>query len=219
MVFPHGWITVQGEPDADGTLILTGNGHGFGYASTSTLDTWQTRVNGVAMTGDFTFTSRWIRGGDPITVTATLEDVFNIASPEASRPLPAEATMNLEVASEGGTASRRVPSGFQTPGSTTYDVSYSIVNIAAERARLTETVIPIGADGREYTVTQPQESRPTYLQPGASRTGCCASARDFDYQRPIAPRYRLRIGFEYDDGRTGVLEGTGSIRVTRDELR
>jgi hypothetical protein len=216
MVFPHGWITVQGETDSSGTLTLTGNGNGQNYESTSTLDTWQTRVDGVAMTGGFSFTSRPIRDGDPLTVTATLENVFNSDSSEVWRSLPAEATMDLQV--EEGTA-RRLLDVYSTPGVTLYSVSYRVINIWFERARLTFTLTPIGADGRDYAVTQQWGSLPEFVTPGTSRSGCCADARDDDYRRPIAPRYRLRLEFQYEDGRTGVLEETGSVRVVRDDLR
>jgi hypothetical protein len=162
------------------------------------------------MLGDLTFTSRSIRGGDPITVTATLENVFNGNSPEAAQPLPAEATLNFWFGE--GTAYRLRVSSRPV---TNYSVCPSVINIGGERARLTFTLTPIAADGRAYAVTQ--MGGPEFVTPGTGG-GRCADARDDDYQRPIAPSYRLRVEFQYDDGRAGVLEGSGSIRVARDDF-
>lgn len=213
MVFPHGWITVQAETDFSGTLTLTGNGHGQSYESTSTLDTWQTRVDGMAMTGDFSFTSYPIRGGNPLTVSATLENVFTADSPEAWRSLPAEATMDLRVSET--TAYRFLGFG----GVTRYSVSYVAINIWHQRARLTFTVTPIGADGRDYLVTQPARTAPIFVTPGTQSSACCVDVEDSDYRRPIAPRYRVRVEFQYEDGPAGVFEGSGPVRVARDDLR
>ena len=78
----------------------------------------------------------------------------------------------------------------------------------------TFTITPIGAAGSEYRVAQviPEGFRATVIDRGHVRSGCgFGTAQDSDVAHPIAPQYRLRIEYVYDDGVRGTLESIATV--------
>lgn len=206
-------LTVTGSVDSNGALSLSGDGQTYPLLDINVAQ-WQTRVSGQSMTGAFTLNTRSITQSSAAVIT--LESVFKAGSVEASRPIPPELRFALVV--KGGTASRYAPG--VSPGVTQYNGCQRIQNAAPVRARLTYIITPIGVDGRDYAVQQMVFQGPSLDVSAATELSGCAGggALDFDYRRPIASSYRLRVEYAYDDGVTGAAEGIAPVTIGYDAV-
>jgi hypothetical protein len=207
-------FVVSGSTDSSGALVLTGLASAAGL--TATLMQSHLSVSGGALTGTFTFTSyRSHPPLEPPTLTGVLEGVTKAGSPESTLPFPAESRISMHAS--GGFANRWGPSGV-SPGATEYGACANLTNAAPIGGRVISVVVtPIGPDGREYTVERPMRF-PYPLKPAFVGSACETNLRDYDYRRPIATTYRLRLEYEYDDGVTGAAEVIGPIKVSRDTV-
>lgn len=207
-VVPNG-VDVVGSVASDGTVTLTGTGQGI--RQTVTLAQWQTRVDGATMTGGFAFDVR-TSAGDSGRIGISLERVFKAGSAEAAAPLPPDVRFAVRVLRAG--AVRLAPPFARTE----YSPCFIIDNAAPTRATMTFLVTPVGPDGRAYALPQPTLAGGS-VNPATQVSGCTGAVIDPDYRRAVAPTYRLRVDFSYDDGVTGSGEGTAPVRVTYDSVQ
>jgi len=199
-----GAFIVLGGTDASGALTLTGQASAGGL--TSNLTRSEFRVSGSALTGTFTFTSYQSSPAlEPPIVTAALESVFKTGTPEAAQPPPTESRFAIQVLE--GLVFR-----YGQPATTEYTFTARISNTTRVGGRMSLTGTPIGPDGTEYAPVQqplPLSASFSPLFVGTTIT----LVKDFNFQRPIATSYRLRVEYQYDDGVTGTAEGVAAVKI------
>ena len=204
-------VTVAGEVGTDDVLTLSGNGSG--QNGSVTLNDWSTIDRDGVMTGRFTYALTPSYVFAPIGVSAILDGVVK---PGVTKPAPIVPDPRLVLIARPGDARRYAPSPIGgAAGQTTYFACYALENYAPFSATLTLTITPIGSDGSEYAVEQTVYQGPPHsVSPRTTQSGCGGSANDKDWQRPLAPSYRLRMDYVYSDGASGFVESRAAVGST-----
>jgi hypothetical protein len=200
----------------DGALTLSG--YGSGQNGSVTLNEWNTIDRDGVMTGRLTYAVTPARAVAPIGVSAILDGVVKAGVP---KPAPTIPDTRLVLLPRPGDAVRYGPPPMGTTGGqTTYFACYAIENYAPFAATFTLTITPIGSNGAEYAVEQTVYQGPQHsISARTTLSGCGGSANDKDWQRPIAPSYRLRIDYLFSDGASGFVEGRAGIGSTVASVR